>query len=161
MGKHYKYEIKLKIVQEYLQGKLSYKRLVEKYSMPNESLIKRWVYQYLEVGPEGVDKKLKSKVYTRDFKVSILRFRQENKLSYREAADHFEISNPATLVAWQHKLDEESILGLDYKQRGRPSKMKRKQPSIKRNGSPLKEIEREELERLRNENEMLKVGITY
>ena len=40
MGKHYKYEIKLKIVQEYLQGKLSYKRLVEKYSMPNESLIK-------------------------------------------------------------------------------------------------------------------------
>ena len=39
--------------------------------------------------------------------------------------------------------------------------MKRKQPSIKRNDSPLKEIEREELERLRNENEMLKVGITY
>lgn len=29
MGKHYKYEIKLKIVQEYLQGKLSYKRLAK------------------------------------------------------------------------------------------------------------------------------------
>ena len=105
--------------------------------------------------------KLKSKVYTRDFKVSILRFRQENKLSYREVTITLKFLIQPTLVAWQHKLDEESILGLDYKQRGRPSKMKRKQPSIKRNDSPLKEIEREELERLRNENEMLKVGITY
>ncbi len=29
MGKHYKYEIKLKIVQEYLQGKIGYLRLAE------------------------------------------------------------------------------------------------------------------------------------
>ena len=41
MGKHHKYKIKLKIVQDYLQGKLSYKRLAEKYSLSNESLIKR------------------------------------------------------------------------------------------------------------------------
>lgn len=53
MGKHYKYEIKLKIVQEYLQGELSYKRLAEKYNLANESLIKRWVNQYLKIGPEG------------------------------------------------------------------------------------------------------------
>lgn len=29
MGKHYKYEIKLKIVQEYLQGKIGYLRLAK------------------------------------------------------------------------------------------------------------------------------------
>ena len=29
MGEHYKYEIKLKIVQEYLQGKIGYLRLAE------------------------------------------------------------------------------------------------------------------------------------
>lgn len=48
MGKHHKYEIKLKIVQEYLQGKLSYKRLAEKYNLSNESLIKRWVRQKIK-----------------------------------------------------------------------------------------------------------------
>ncbi|MCJ1668576.1 transposase [Staphylococcus sp. NRL 19/737] len=161
MGKHYKYEIKYKIVLEYLQGELGYKRLAEKYNLSNESLIKIWVNQYLEFGPEGLDKKLQKKVYSRDFKVSVLRFRQENKLSYRETANHFKISNSAMLAAWQRKFDEEGILGLDNKQRGRPSKMKRKQSSIKRNDSPLKESEREELERLRNENEMLKAGIAY
>ncbi|MES3712199.1 transposase [Staphylococcus ureilyticus] len=161
MGKHYKFEFKLKIVQEYLNSSLGYKALTKKYNLKNISLIRRWVNQYLEFGPEGLDKKLKKKVYTRDFKVSVLRFRQENKLSYRETANHFKISNPATLVAWQRKFDEEGILGLDNKQRGRPSKMKRKQSPIKRNNLPLTECERAELERLRNENEMLKAGIAY
>ncbi|MGV3243230.1 helix-turn-helix domain-containing protein [Staphylococcus sp. 11262D007BW] len=161
MGKHYKYEIKLKIVQEYLQGELGYLKLAEKYNLSDKSMVRRWVNQYLELGPEGLDKKLKNKVYTRNFKVSILRFRQENKLSYRETTNHFKISNPAMLAAWQRKFDEEGILGLDKKQRGRPSKMKRKQTSIKRNDLPLKESEREELERLRNENEVLKAGIAY
>lgn len=99
MGKHYKYEIKLKIVQEYLQGNIGYGRLAENYNLSSESMVWRWINQYLELGPEGLDKKLKNKVYTRDFKVSVLRFRQENKLSYRETANHFKISNPAMLVA--------------------------------------------------------------
>lgn len=161
MSKHYKYVFKLKNVQEYLQDKLSYKRLAEKYTLSNESLIKRWVDQYLKIGLEGLDKKLKNKVYTRDFKVSVLRFRQENNLSYRETANHYKISNSALLAAWQRKFDELGILSLDNKQRGRPSKMKRKQSTIKRNDLPLKESEREELERLRNESEMLKEGIAY
>lgn len=119
------------------------------------------VNQYLELGHKGLDKKLHNKVYTRDFKVSILRFRQENKLSYREKANHFKISNSAMLAVWQRKFDEEGILGLYNKQRGWPSKMKRKQSSIKRKDLPIKESEREELERLRNEYEMLKTSIAY
>ena len=161
MGKHYEFEVKLKIVQEYLNGPLGYKALTKKYNLAHPSLVKRWVNQYLEFGPKGLDKKLKKKAYTRDFKVSVLKFRQENKLSYRETANHFKISNPATLAAWQRKFDEGGFLGLDNKRRGRPSKMKRKQSSIKRNDLPLTESEREELKRLRNENEMLKAGIAY
>lgn len=162
MGKHYKFEIKLKIVQEYLNSSLGYERLAKKYNLSHRSILQRWVNQYLELGPEGLNKKLQHKEYTRDFKVSVLRFRQENKLSYRETANYFKISNPAMLAAWQRKFDEEGILGLDNKQRGRPSKMKRKHTKVKPdNHLPLKEDEREELERLRNENEMLKAGIAY
>ena len=162
MGKHYKFDFKIKIVQEYLNGKQGYASLTKTYGLSSDSILKRWVNQYLEMGPEGLGKKMKNRSYTRDFKVSVLRFRQENKLSYRETANHFKITNPATLAQWQRKFDEEGILGLDNKQRGRPSKMKRKHTKVKPdNHLPLKEDEREELERLRNENEMLKAGIAY
>ncbi|MDS3888291.1 transposase [Staphylococcus hominis] len=161
MGKHYKLEFKLKIVQEYLNGSLSFQNVAKKYHLPDKSVVQRWVNQYLEFGSEGLDKKLQKKVYTRDFKVSVLRFRQEHKLSYRETANHFKISNPATLAMWQRKFDESGILGLDNKQRGRPSEMRKKPPKTNHNTVPLKESEREELERLRHENEMLKAGIAY
>lgn len=39
MGKHYKYEIKLKIVQEYLQGNIGYGRLAENYNLSSESMV--------------------------------------------------------------------------------------------------------------------------
>lgn len=39
--------------------------------------------------------------------------------------------------------------------------MKRKQSKLKHDDSPLNDGEREELERLINENEMLKTGIAY
>ena len=41
--KHYKYEIKLKIVQEYLQGKIGYVRLAEKYNLFSELMVRRWL----------------------------------------------------------------------------------------------------------------------
>ncbi|WP_436951033.1 transposase [Staphylococcus shinii] len=123
MGKHYKYEFKLKIVQEYLNSSLGYRALAKKYEIPNKSLIERWVARYKEFGPEGLSKRSKNKVYTREFKVSVLRFRQENMLSYRETARYFKISNISMICAWQRRLEEKGILGLDNNQKGRPSKM--------------------------------------
>ncbi|WP_181895707.1 helix-turn-helix domain-containing protein [Staphylococcus felis] len=75
MGKHYKFESKLKIVQEYLNSSLGYEKLAKKYRLSHYSILQRWVNQYLEFGTKGLDKKLKNKEYTRDFKVSGLRFR--------------------------------------------------------------------------------------
>ncbi|MEX2949560.1 transposase [Staphylococcus warneri] len=162
MGKHYSFEFKIKIVQEYLNGMQGYPALTKSYGLSSTSLLRRWVNQYVEFGPKGLDKKLKNRSYSRDFKVSVLKFRQENHLSYRETANYFKISNPSMIANWQRKFDEEGILGLDNKQRGRPSKMKKKNRKVKQeNHLPLKEDEREELERLRTENEMLKAGIAY
>ncbi|MCE5039495.1 helix-turn-helix domain-containing protein [Staphylococcus auricularis] len=158
MGKHYKYDFKMKVVKEYLNGKQGYDKLTKKYGLPSNSMIIRWVDQYKELGPEGLDKKLKNNSYSRDFKVSVLNFRQQNKLSYRETANHFKISNPSMLAAWQRKFDDEGILGLEDGKRGSSQNMSSKN-NIK--ADPLKESEREELERLRTENEMLKAGIAY
>ncbi|MFW3613117.1 helix-turn-helix domain-containing protein [Staphylococcus caprae] len=56
MGKHYKFEIKLKIVQEYLNSSLGYERVTKKYNLSHHSMLQRWVNQYLELGPEGLKK---------------------------------------------------------------------------------------------------------
>lgn len=157
MGKYYKYEFKLKVVRKYLNSSLGYRALSKKYEISNKSLIERWVAQYKAFGPEGLSKRLKNKVYTIEFKVSVLRFRQENMLSYRETARHFKISNISMICAWQHRLEEKGILGLDNNQKGRPSKMDKKHSKTKSKSTS----EREELERLRNENEMLRAGIAY
>ncbi|AVM33004.1 transposase [Staphylococcus saprophyticus subsp. saprophyticus ATCC 15305 = NCTC 7292] len=63
MGKHYKYEFKLKVVQEYLNSLLGYRALTKKYEISNKSLIERWVTQYKEFGPEGLSKRLKIKCF--------------------------------------------------------------------------------------------------
>lgn len=160
-GKHYKYEFKLKIVQEYFNSSLGYRALTKKYEISNKSLNERWVTQYKEFGSEGLSKRLKNKVYTREFKISVLRFRQENMLSYQETASHFKITNIATISAWQHRFEENCILGLDSNQNGCPSKMNKKHSKVKPKSTELKESEREELERLRNKNKMLRTGIAY
>ncbi|MCD8828900.1 transposase [Staphylococcus gallinarum] len=126
MGKHYKYEFKLKVVQEYLNSSLGYKTLTKKYEMSNKCLIQRWITQYKEFGHEGLNRLSKNNIYTRELKLSVLRFRQENMLSYRETAIHYKISNISMICAWQRKFEENGILGLDNNREGCPSKMARK-----------------------------------
>lgn len=40
------------------------------------------------------------KSYTRVFKVFVLKFRYENRLSYRETVNHFNIANPSMIANW-------------------------------------------------------------
>lgn len=61
-------------------------------------------------------------------------------MSYIETANYFEISNLSIIVNWQHKFDENGILSLNNKQRGRSSKIKKKNRKVKQdNHLPLKE----------------------
>ncbi|REH81294.1 IS3 family transposase [Staphylococcus felis] len=43
MSKHYKFEIKLKIVQEYLNSSLGYERLAKKYSLSHYKKTSRYL----------------------------------------------------------------------------------------------------------------------
>ncbi|WP_239733994.1 transposase, partial [Mammaliicoccus sp. M-M49] len=100
-------------------------------------------------------------VYTSEFKLSVLKFRQENMLSYQDTANHFRIINPIIIANWQHQFDEKCRLDIDKKQKGRSHTMTKKRSKSDNKNLPLNENEHEELERLRNENETLKAGIAY
>lgn len=70
----YDFEFKLKLVKEYLNGTLGYKRLARKYGMPSASPLKRWVGFYKEYGEEGLDRRRSKKVYPVQFKLDVLNF---------------------------------------------------------------------------------------
>ncbi len=105
--------------------------------------------------------KSRNTVYTSEFKLSVLKFRQENMLSYQDTANHFRIINPIIIANWQRKFDEKCRLDIDNKQKGRSHNMTKKRAKSDNKNLPLNENEREELERLRNEVETLKAGIAY
>lgn len=46
MPKKYRYEFKVRVVEEYFEGKLGYRSLAHKYKISTESLVKQWVNNY-------------------------------------------------------------------------------------------------------------------
>ncbi|WP_204253382.1 helix-turn-helix domain-containing protein [Mammaliicoccus sciuri] len=161
MRKKYDFKFKIKLVKEYLEGHQSYRTIALKYGVSSWSVLRIWVNQYKEFGEEGLEIKSRNTVYTSEFKLSVLKFRQENMLSYQDTANHFRIINPIIIANWQHQFDEKCRLDIDKKQKGRSHTMTKKRSKSDNKNLPLNENEHEELERLRNENETLKAGIAY
>ncbi|MGX0099823.1 transposase-like protein [Staphylococcus cohnii] len=56
-------------------------------------MIRLWVRQYNTHGYQGLTKSLSNTQYTSEFKRAVLKYREENQLSYRETAEHFGIKH--------------------------------------------------------------------
>ena len=92
-----------------------------------------------------------NKRYTPEFKIKVVETMQKEKLSYREAAREFDVSNHNRVADWERIYLEEGKEGFYIERRGRkstwrPSKLK-------------KEVEEDliaEVQRLRAENAYLK-----
>ena len=98
--------------------------------------------------PKGIP----NKRYTGEFKQEVVETMQREKLSYREAAREFEISDHNRVASWERIYLEEGAEGLYVERRGRSSK-----------GRPPKQLKPEveedllaEVQRLRAENAYLK-----
>ena len=97
----YSYEIKFKIVQEYLNGTLGYTLLAKKYSISDRSLIQKWVNQYKINGKDELQSKGTKKKYPLCFKLDVLRFKQDTGASYKDTANAFGISEPSIIANWK------------------------------------------------------------
>ena len=98
--------------------------------------------------PKGIP----NKRYTGEFKQEVVETMMREKLSYREAAKQFDVSNHHRIAAWERIYLEEGAEGLYIEHRGRRS-----------NGGPPKKLKPEEeedllaeVQRLRAENAYLK-----
>ena len=155
----YSFEFKLKVVKEYLKGEIGgYKSIAKKYDGISHCLIRYWVNDFENYGEEGLKRKSTKTFYSGEFKLSVLQYRQYHNCSYREAANHFGIRNQATISNWYRKYLDEGFEGLN-KSIGRPSNMPKNKN--KKDNLNLTKSEKEELIKLREENEFLRASLAY
>ena len=154
----YSFEFKLELVKDYLSGEAGgYKTIAKKYGVKAGSQVEDWIKNYEKYGEEGLRRKSIKTFYSGEFKLAVLQYRQYHNCSYREAADYFGISNQSMIASWQRKYLDEGFEGLN-KSIGRPRNMSENK---KKNNLNLRESEKEELIRLREENIFLRASLEY
>ncbi len=115
----YSYELKKKIVEEYLSGKTSYPVLENKYQI-GESQIRRWVNNYKQFGDEGLMRSRNNRAYSVEFKLEAITRYETSECSYQQLALELGLTNPSMIVNWRRQYREEGIEGLRSHKRGRP-----------------------------------------
>ena len=161
----YSYEIKLKVVQAYLNGEGGYKYLSKKYDISRHSLVETWVNAYREFGKEGIMRSRQNKNYTFQFKLSVVELYLSSEVSYQELAISQGIKNPALISKWVNDFRIAGPDALRPKKKGRKktldiSEVKKtskatEEKSVDTSVEHIKELE-DELLKLRIENAYLK-----
>lgn len=115
----YNYELKKKIVEEYLSGKTSYPVLENKYQI-DESQIRRWVNNYKQFGDEGLMRSRNKRSYGVEFKLEAITRYETSECSYQQLALELGLTNPSIIANWRRQYREKGIEGLRSHKRGRP-----------------------------------------
>ena len=115
----YNYELKKKIVEEYLSGKTSYPVLENKYQI-DESQIRRWVNNYKQFGDEGLMRSRNKRSYSVEFKLEAIIRYETSECSYQQLALELGLTNPSIIANWRRQYREKGIEGLRSHKRGRP-----------------------------------------
>ena len=161
----YSYELKQKVVQEYLNGKGSYEYISKQSNMPDKKQVRIWVNAYKELGKEGLMRSRKNKNYSFQFKLSVVELYLTSEVSYQELALSQGINNPSLVARW---VNDYRIAGpdalrpkkkgrkktLDIREFKKPSKSDEEKP-VDTSAEHIKELEDENL-KLRIENAYLK-----
>lgn len=124
------------------------------------SSLRKWVAAYEVHGPDGVREK-RRELYSREFKLKVLRRMRDEDLSYRQAAALFDIRNFNIIGTWERAYERDGMPGLAPQWAGRRKKMTTPE-NQKSKSSPREDDKRtreqllEELQSLRLENAYLK-----
>ena len=117
----YTKEFKIKLVLEYLSGESGgYENVAKKYGIPY-STMRNWINKYNSGGFDNLSKKQIQDKFTSEFKLSVIQYRQINNISFRQTAEHFNISNGSIICNWQRAYRQRGLSGLEDN-RGRPKK---------------------------------------
>ena len=158
----YSYEFKLEIVQAYLRGEGSIHYLAQKYGMPGDAPLKRWVREYQELGSGSLLRSREKKQYSFEFKMHVVELYLTTELSYLELAIQVGMKNSTTVAQWVSAYRKSGVEALRPRPKGRRRNVDKKKISKElakelpdEKAEYLKQLEDENL-RLRIENAFLK-----
>ena len=140
----YSYELKKKIVEEYLNGNAGHKILAI-----GESQIERWVNNYKHFGDKGLMRSRNKRQYSVAFKLGAITRYETSECSYQQLALELSLTNPSIIANWRRQYREEGIEGLRPHKRGRPVTKKddyTQRPKSSMKNEPLDPSTREALE---------------
>ena len=150
-------ELKLEVVQYVLSGH-SIDQASKTYVVDKDS-IGKWIAFYQHHGMEGLlTKQYNHNKYTGDFKISVIKYRQEHSLSQKQTAALFNIPSHRSIASWEAKYFKEGPAALFAETRGKAGYktgvMKGQKPTFSKKKKDESLLE--ENRRLRMENEYLK-----
>ena len=149
----YSYEFKTKCVEMYREGK--YPETPEGISEWRfHKTIRHWVRLEEAQGPEALQHKKQNKVWTPEVKLELVSQVIAGKTCAEVAIANG--INPGQLYQWVQRYKIKGYNGLVDMKKGRPSKNSTMKKMNINTPRPLNESEREELIRLRAENEYIK-----
>ena len=163
----YSYELKRKIVEEYLNGHAGHKILTKKYQI-GVSQIERWVNNYKYFGDEGLMRSRNKREYSVEFKLEAITRYETSECSYQQLALELGLTNPSIIANWRRQYREEGMEGLRTHKRGRPVTKKDDRNQAPNPSKPSEQLDvstREALENrikeLEAENEILTIQKLY
>ncbi|QQZ09505.1 IS3 family transposase [Heyndrickxia vini] len=145
----YSFELKLRAVLDYLEGKDSFQIVASRFNVSLTPL-KNWVAHYRKNGEAGLISNYTN--YDIQFKMDVLNYMSEFGASLTQAAAVYNISSPSTILQWQRQVERLGVDALLPKKKGRPSMKKEIKKSVPVEGS---------YEALQAENERLRMEIAY
>ena len=152
----YSFEFKLKVVQEYLEGKGGYSYLAKVHSVKDKKQIRVWVNSYREFGEEGLLRKRKNANYSVQFKLDAIELYQTSELSYREVANRLGMRNHALIASWMRSFRDDGIKGLS-KPKGRPPTVPKKKEKPKKDFVKVTSEERDRIKELEKQVRSLQI----
>lgn len=162
INKSYSKELKLRVIQDYINGIDSLEGLANKYNISKGEIVRAWVLKYNEgieikdYNPKGDVYTMKSRKTTVEERLEIVNYALAN--SVKDAADKYTVPY-MNVYQWVKKFNEHGKDGIKDK-RGRPSSNEPKKELTLEEKQAI-EIEKlkRELERERMVNEVLKKNL--
>ncbi|RSQ95042.1 Transposase and inactivated derivatives [Acinetobacter baumannii] len=108
--KHSK-ELKLKVIQAYLDGGKGYKILSQEFDVDLQT-VRLWIEKYKAQGSEGLNVKLQKTYYSPEFKINAIQMLLD-KIPVREVRRRLNLSGTSILRRWLAQYHQEGIAGLN------------------------------------------------
>ena len=150
----YSQEFKLEVIEYVLEKHYSSEEAAKKFNISSCTSVKKWVNRYREHGAEGILRNIKK--YDGQFKIEVIEYMNNNRLSLQETANTFRIAGAEVIAKWERIYYEEGQEALFRDNRGRKKMSIDNKPRKRKINKKVEEDLIAENQRLRMENAYLK-----